>query len=58
MLFYLKLGCRNVGSKRVFAERRWGMAAILALELVVTKPLVSYFSTKENYLILSFSPLL
>lgn len=34
------------------------MSAILALQLVVAKPLVSYFSTKENYLIFSFSPLL
>lgn len=42
----------------MFAEGRWGMSAILALELAVAKPLLSYFSTKENYLIFSFSPLL
>lgn len=58
MLFLFEVGIWNAGSKRVFAEGRWGMSAILALELAVAKPLLSYFSTKENYLIFSFSPLL
>lgn len=54
----VRVGMLETWEKAVIFRWSGGLSVFLTLELVVAKPLVTCFSTRESYLIFSLSPLL